>query len=733
MFGFLASERIEEYAKQAADFKPTNLSLDSLTERGVRVRIEGDFTMDASRVGKTSVRNIGRIGTWIAREVETGATDVDVFLPKHKNTLVGTARIPSIKVSIRNGQTTHINIVTDLEPCSFDDIRDIANKWMEGDLNEITVKGKAEVPLKSGWIHLGSQSIVESLVFKRHDLPTLPRYDITKLNLREARNGSKGMGADVSVVVENNYPVQLTIPPVAVDVLVGGCQPDDQHIMVGTAETAQLDVQPKTNLEVNVTGHVEELPDSLTETCPDSEKSPLDWLVGNYMQGQGATIYVTCCRFPDPSTPSWARDMLKNITVPVPFSGHDMGNLIKNFTLADIDFTLPGFFAEPGTPESNPRVSATIKVVIDLPKEMNFPVDVDTVLANADVFYKKKKLGELHVPEQKANSTRVEANGEEGPLLLVDSYIKDAPLEITDDDLFTEVISALLFGGKSVVLDVKAAVSVGVDTPVGKFVVREIPAEGIVPVKPIGHGNDDHGGDNISKLSPKFGNLSIIGTSPSSITLQAYANITNPTNYSATVPYVNINILANGTVLGQAIARDIYIHPGNNTNLVVTAVWDPYTNSGAKGKEIGKELISQYVSRYNTSITIQTHAGTIPAQPVLGTLLSRFPITFPMPSLSAPHEPADSEPTDPDADPDESPHFIRNAIMHLISSSAIFTLASPFSTTTMYITNLNATAYHDGNPSGKIFYDLPFAVPPGLSDTPRLPRLESRERRLRCN
>jgi len=291
------------------------------------------------------------------------------------------------------------------------------------------------------------------------------------------------MGADVSVVVENVYPVQLAAPPVSVDVLVGGCQPDDQHIMVGTAETAQLNVQPNTDLEVNITGHVEKLPDSLTTTCPGSEKSPLDWLLGNYMQGQAATIYVNCCKFPDPSTPAWARDLLKDITVAVPFAGHEMGNLIKNFTLADVHFEAPGFFAEPGTPEANPKVSGTIKVVINLPKEMNFPIDVDSVLADADVFYKNKKLGELHVPEQKARSTRIEANGKEGPLLLVESYIKDAPLEITDYDLFGEVFMALFVRGESVMLDIKAAVSVGVDTPVGKFVVREIPTEGIVPVK----------------------------------------------------------------------------------------------------------------------------------------------------------------------------------------------------------------------------------------------------------
>jgi len=39
----------------------------------------------------------------------------------------------------------------------------------------------------------------------------------------------------------------------------------------------------------------------------------------------------------------------------------------------------------------------------------------------------------------------------------------------------------------------------------------------------------------------------------------------------------------------------------------------------------------------------------------------------------------------------------------------------------MFVTMLNATAFSDGHPAGKILYDLPFAIPPGLSDTPRLP------------
>jgi len=38
------------------------------------------------------------------------------------------------------------------------------------------------------------------------------------------------------------------------------------------------------------------------------------------------------------------------------------------------------------------------------------------------------------------------------------------------------------------------------------------------------------------------------------------------------------------------------MHPGNNTNLLVHVVWDPFTNSGEDGKAVGKELLSQYIS-----------------------------------------------------------------------------------------------------------------------------------------
>ena len=484
MLGFLAKESIEEYSMQAADFKPTKLSMDGLTDHGAKVHIQGDFTMNASKVKKQSVRDLGRFGTWIAHEAETGPFDADVYLPEYGNVLIGTAKIPGVKVNIRNGHTTRVSFIATVQPGSPDGIRNVANDWIDGRLGQIRLKAKAQVPLKSGLINIGKQLVEQSIVFQGGDIPTLPHYNITKLNLGEAKHGQKGLGADASIVVQNDFPVQITLPPVAVDVGIEGCSASDKHIMVGTAQTGKLDIKPNSNVKVDVTGNVDKLSDPLTQVCPNSAKSPLDAFLGDYMKGQDATIYINCCKFPDPATPDWARELLKDITVPVPFAGKSMGNMIKNFSLADMHFSLPNPFAEPGTPEARPKISGIVNVDIGLPHEMNFPVDVTQVKADADIYYHKKKLGKMNLEKwQKANSTRIEGHGSDGPSLLVQSVIKNAPIEILDDNLFSEVVQALLFGGKSVLMDLKAAVSIGVDTPMGKLAVRGIPAQGVVPVK----------------------------------------------------------------------------------------------------------------------------------------------------------------------------------------------------------------------------------------------------------
>jgi len=318
------------------------------------------------------------------------------------------------------------------------------------------------------------------------DSPEMPQFNVTKLNFEEGErpDHTKGMEADASITIKNDFPLDLDIPPLKFDLLVENCQPDQPKIILADAGVKNVHVYPKKDVTVNATGFIRKLPGSLTKECPSSGKSPLDTLLGGYMRGHDITVFIRGSQNQPKETPSWIADLLSSVTVPFPVPGHAFGDAIKNFTLANVKFSLPDPMAEPDEPESSPSISATIEAFIALPQEINFNVDVNQTRATADIFYKHSKLGELNLRKWQPAKSTPSGNDEDGrPLLLVQSDIVDAPLEITDEDTFTDVVQALLFGGKPVILTIDANVDVEIATTLGVLTVRDIPGKGEVPVK----------------------------------------------------------------------------------------------------------------------------------------------------------------------------------------------------------------------------------------------------------
>lgn len=166
IFAFAAPAVVKEYAQEAAVFKPTALSIDSTTEDGVRARVQGDFVMDARRVKAKPMRDFGRFMTWIAREVETGESSVDVYLPEYGNILVGNAHLPSIKVNIRDGHQTHVDFLINLTAGDVKGLHSIARDWVEGRLARLSVRGKATLHLRSGILGLGTQTLTDTITFE---------------------------------------------------------------------------------------------------------------------------------------------------------------------------------------------------------------------------------------------------------------------------------------------------------------------------------------------------------------------------------------------------------------------------------------------------------------------------------------------------------------------------------------------------------------------------------------
>jgi hypothetical protein len=532
---------------------------------------------------------LGKFATWIAREAESGRSEVKVFLPEYGNTLLGTAKMPPVKVNVRSNHYNHLDILTDVQPGDVQGIRAVADDFLAGRLDHLNVEAVARLSLKSGLIKLGTQKISQLLKFKGHDVPEMPQFDIQKLRVAEhgPLGHPDGVKAMATVSVKNQYPINFDLPPLAFQVLLPDCF--DDYLMLGTARTKVIHILPKKPIDASVTGLVKQLPTSLTTACPGSSNSPLDKIVGDYLAGRNATVYIKGGE-QDENTPDWIGKMLGDTILPFPLPGHPFDNLIKDFSLKNVQFSLP----DPLKNDPHPRISATVNVVVALPEEMNVNLDVDQVRADADVFYQGDRMGKLNLRKwQKANASQIDND------LLIQSEVVNAPLEITDDSVFSKVVQQLIFGHKSVPLGVKAIVDANTTTALGTFVVRNIPAEGQISIDPPARGGFEY---------PQIDDLKIVDTTSESITLQARANVTNPTEYSAHVPHVNVSIVVNETRVGYAWASADVV-PGPNS-VIVRAAWEV----GA----VGREWLSQFVSGYNTSFTVQTHANSIPSIPDIG-------------------------------------------------------------------------------------------------------------------
>ncbi|KAM3431555.1 hypothetical protein NHJ13734_007246 [Beauveria thailandica] len=704
VLGFIAPPAIQTYIEKAVVLEPTGLSLDSISFTGIRARVQGNFRMDPTRVEDDTARRVGRIAMRIMRTVAAERTHIKLYVPGYGNAMVGSAVVPPLDLNLVDGQNTFIDVVTDMKLGDNASIKKIVNDWLTGKIKELEVKTATALQLKSGFIPLGTHDIVETMVLEAKDAPSIPEYSIQHLNFHQVPLGhgdSQGIGANVSVAVQNEYPVSLTVPRVGFEVLISGCSPEDPKIAVGTGRSSVIQVKPQTEITVEASGLIRKLPQKLIQACPVSELSPLDEFLKHYLGGEDAQIFVRGKQPSDSELPEWLGDLLESVTVPIDFPGSSFDDLLRNFSLTDVDFSLPS----PFEPQGKPRVSGTVVAVAALPEGMNVDLGVKSIRSQGNLFYKDKKFGELNLRKwQKAASHKLESDAKE-VLIEITSRVDNAPIDITDNDVFSSLASEYLFGSDSVTIHARAKLDVNVDTVLGSVVIKDIPAEGKIPVNGLS-------GGLIGNFKPRIGNIWIRNTTSTAINMECAVNFTNPTPYTVSVPYVNLHVVSDENILGDLAVQDLLVGDGNVTDTAVSASWNPAGLGGDTSREAGRKLISDYISGKNTSVTLRSHRGSLPNLPELGEALSRINLTFPAPRLKLPGEGPKH---------DKSAGFLRDAIFHLLTSSASFVLASPLRQNTIHIQHITATAfYNHTEPIARIEHSEEFDVPPGLSETPRL-------------
>ncbi|KAK6517261.1 hypothetical protein TWF281_003921 [Arthrobotrys megalospora] len=583
--GFMLPEAVQEYAKKAADVQLDSLSVDSFTKDGIRVRIRGQVVLDAERVKNVLLRNLGVLVGSMARKVKIGSSTALLYLPDYPEAVIGAASYPELVVNLQNEQPTNIDILCDLVPASLEGVKPAIDDYLSGKIHSLRVQVESDMPLTSGILPLGTHKVIQEIVLK--DIPSLPPFKLSRLNLAEVHLPEQtALGANVTVEVQNKYPIDFSVPRLGFSVLLRSC--DQEFIEVAVAKTSEVKIQPFKPIAVDVAGVIRSIPFALVEVCPGTGTSPLDDLLGQYVHGQTATAYVRGLPSDgqDSGLPAWLEELLSSVTVPVPVPGGDaLKDILKSFSLNNVKFQLPDPDAEPDSPEASPQISATVQAIVALPEEMNAPLDVSKVIANADIFYLGRKLGEFHVPDW-APATTVQR--EETHDLEISARVENVPLKITDTEVFSEVVQKIIFGGGSGVklqADGTADIKVGIAN-LGAFVIRGIPAKGDIVIKGEKH--------TLQDINPKPKDIRILSSTKTSVRMSAQVAFFNPTNYTATIPYLNILFTKNGTILGNGTLINAAVGLGEN-QVAVEAFWAP-ADDGEKARVIGMTLLDDYVS-----------------------------------------------------------------------------------------------------------------------------------------
>lgn len=417
----------------------------------------------------------------------------------------------------------------------------------------------------------------------RLDVPSLPNFQVNGLNIGETTlPQGPALSANGSIKLQNAFPVDLKIPPLSFSVLFPGC---DRHdlVVVATAETSRLSVEPSTDIDLDISTIIPNLPASFIAPCPKCQISPVDNFLRSYLHGNYSNVYV---RGSDTlsDAPQWILEFLRGITIPLSFPGHKFDTSINSINPSDIVVRFPDGDSLPGSPESAPRLSASVGLVVRLPEEITFPIAVKSLRSIAHVSYQGRIFATLNFHKwMRATSLLLDDRKQ----LQVNAVVDDAPLNVTDYGIFEEIVWKFVFGEQSVQLEITGTADVDVKTNVGEFIMSGITAAGTLTLDAFPAPG--------SLVLPTIDELVIADTTRQTITFLVKLSITNPTLWGFMVPYMNVNITHENMVLGNASFTDLHIIPGNNS-IDVKVVWDPRAHGGDEAEAIGARLLSEYIS-----------------------------------------------------------------------------------------------------------------------------------------
>ncbi|ORY83095.1 hypothetical protein BCR37DRAFT_392454 [Protomyces lactucae-debilis] len=702
ILGFILPKMAQRYIEETLQVGVSDVKVLRVTDTGAEAQADLSLYLDASKstAGGFERRLADKL-VEMAGTIRLSDTVVQGFLVHEGEHRVLFATPDGFSMKLGGGTYTKTTIKSHFDLLHLESLSGLAEAILDHDVSQVS--GRAHVTTTVHKVFAMRKSVDKKLSYK---LPSsldegLPKYNISQLAVKD--DEAKGLSGSALLKVFLQSPFDITVPSVSVDVLIDGC--NNQKILLATGHNAPLDLDSHAKtIQLKALGSVGHLPKQATEPCPNHQPSPLDRLMQLYLAGNDTRVYVRGSS-PTQGDASWLQQVLSRITIPVDLPGSQSDQLARDIELADVKFNVGGFFRQ-----EKPKISGNVNAVIDVPAGIHVKVDVKGVKILADLIYKGKKFATFESPDwAPASSSFIKPTA-----LKVQAQLRDAPVTITDNDVFTSVVSALI--GGNALLDVSGVADVRVSTGLGNLEPHGLP----LVAKDIEIGG--LGGGLPSDLESVIHSLGVVGTTPDSLDLAANVGIQNPTPYGGYVHAINVLMVYNGSVIGSLTGRNITLQPGGNVSVDALLMYDPTLyGHAAENCAAFSQMLSLYLSELPVNLTLRAHAESVPGMPNLSNALAHLPLEFSMP-IPQLHFPDDSGDDNDDGAGSSGSRFLISAKFHVFSSTAQFTLRNPLNES-VTITELDAQARYHEDEVGIIQYTYPITLDGDAptTETSRLP------------
>lgn len=507
-FLFLASalvlpKRAQSYVEETLQVEVASISVINISDKGATLQVSGDiFLNETGTEHRAFDRRLTHAILAILGPIETSESTAELALNAKDLTTIAIADLGALKISLAKEEKSRFNLSVAVNITDAKSIGRFAAEVLQGEVNTVPLLVTVNTILHR-WISI-RKSVAQRFKYTLFNTTgSLPEFNITTLAVQDSQDS--GIVGQVALETEFRTLVNVQVPSVNVQVSIEGCK--GELIPVATGKNLPFNLRnSNSKIAVNAVGECRELPAEAFEKCPDtSGQSPIDRITQRYLAGNTTTVFISGPTVLE--NQSWIQKLLTQVTVPIDLPGSGTDQLARDIELLDVKFNLPSFLGGGG----KPKISGKVRGVIDVPTDINVDVKIDSVHVLADLLYKKRKFATIESPGWSPAVSKFRAEKE----LQVEVVLRDAPVTITNQDIFSSVVSELL--GGNVLVDVLGTGDVKVTTALGNLEAHELPIE----ARDIEIGGFGFLGD----LRPEIKELGVLRTDRKSMELVAVAEV----------------------------------------------------------------------------------------------------------------------------------------------------------------------------------------------------------------